>query len=338
MSTAYPWYAKQWADLQQVAASGRFGHAFLFSGRQWLGVEQLASDFARYTLCEAKARDDRPCHSCRGCTLLEAGNHPDLKILSPLEDGKAILIDQVRELGDFYTLKSHYQRGKIALICPADAMNRAAANAILKVLEEPPSDALLLLVAHRFSAIPMTVRSRCVRIPCERVDTSSAIQWLATQLPAVDQDLIGHLFSQSGGAPLKALAMANDASGDHGSEMIEAVVKLQQGRTHALSEAQAFADLPIRELLRIMISLTTQLILAKFGCNAFYDRTNATPDRGLQGLADHLNLKHLYRLLDLLFETKALLAGHSGFREVDVAEALWLGLSDAVSDVATQER
>ena len=217
-------------------------------------------------------------------------------------------------------------------------MNRAAANAILKVLEEPPSDALLLLVAHRFSAIPMTVRSRCVRIPCEQVEINCAIEWLETQLPAIDRDQIDDLFSQSDGAPLKALSLANEAGADHRSQIIESIVKLQHGDSHALSEAQAFADLPIDELLRIMISVTNQLILAQFGCHSFFDRAQATPTRDLQGLTDHLNLKDLYRFLDLLFETKALLARHSGFREVDVAETLWLGLSDAVSDTAIQER
>ncbi len=334
MNPAYPWHATQWSELRHIVGSDRMGHAFLFSGRQWLGVEALARDFAHYMLCETAARDERPCHNCRGCALFEAGNHPDFRVLSPLEQGKAILVDQVRDLGNFYTLKSHYQRGKISLIYPADAMNRAAANAILKVLEEPPPDALLLLVAHRFSAIPMTVRSRCVRIPCERVETNSALDWLTAELPTMAPEQIGHLFSQSGGAPLKALSVANEAGGDHGADMVEAMVKLKRGRTHALSEAQAFADLPIGELLQVMISVTTRLILARFGCTSFYDQADVAPDPSLQGLADHLNLKHLYRFLDLLFETRALLAGHSGFREVDVAESLWLGLSDAVSGAA----
>ena len=338
MSAPYPWYNRQWDDLQRVAASGRLGHALLFSGRQWLGVEELATAFAHQMLCEGLPTAARPCNNCRGCNLFNAGNHPDFKTLSPSEDGKSILIDQVRELGNFYTLKSHYGSGKIALIYPADAMNRAAANAILKVLEEPPSDALLLLVAHRFSAIPMTVRSRCVRIPCEQVETERALEWLTLELPTVDRDLIDNLLRQSGGAPLKARSIAHDASQDRESELLDAFVGIQQGRTHALSEAKTFADLPIHDLLRILTSMTTRLILAKFGCASFYDRAKSRPDPDLQGLADHLNLKDLYRFLDVLFESKALLARHSGFREVDVAQALWLGLSDAVGNAATQER
>ena len=337
MSAPYPWYSRQWAELERVKASGRLGHALLFSGRPWLGVEALASAFAHQALCES-ADAGRPCNNCRGCTLFSAGNHPDFKILCPAEEGKAILIEQVRELGEFYTLKSHYERGKIALIYPADAMNTAAANAILKVLEEPPSDALFLLVAHRFSAIPMTVRSRCIRIPCEQVETAGALAWLTEELPAADRDVLSSLLNQSGGAPLKALAIAQDDSRDFHSELLDAFTSIQVGRTHALNVAKTFADLSIYELQRILISMTSQLILAKFGRPSFYDQTKSVPDPGLQGLADHLNLKDLYRFLDLLFESKALLARHTGFREADVAQGLWLGLADAVNSDAIKER
>ena len=338
MSAPYPWYSGQWANLQRAAENGRLGHALLFSGREWVGVEDLATAFARQILCEASSDSKPPCNICRGCLLFEAGNHPDFKAIRPAEEGKAILIDQIRELTDFYALKSHYERGKITLIYPADAMNRAAANAILKVLEEPPSNALILLVANRFNEIPMTVRSRCVRIPCEHIDSSVAIQWLTEELPACDRNLLSSVLRQSGGAPLKARTIAHDASAERESDLLLAFAGIQQGRTHALIQAKAFADLPTNELLRNLISMTSRLILTKFGCSSFYDGPNDGPDRDLQGLTDHLNLKHLYRFLDLLFETKALLARHSGFREADVAQALWLGLADALRDGAAKER
>jgi DNA polymerase-3 subunit delta' len=337
MTAPYPWFTRQWNDLQGVVESGRLGHALLFSGRESVGVEDLASAFARQMLCEASSDMPRPCHSCRGCSLFRSGNHPDFKTLNPAEEGKAILIDQVRELAEFYTLKSHYGRAKIAFIYPADAMNRAAANAILKILEEPPSNALFLLVAHRFSAISITVRSRCVRIPCEQISTVAATQWLKQEIPDADDKLIGSLLGESGGAPLKARKIVADEGPHRKPDLLNAFAEVQAGQTHALTQAKIFADIPARELLRILITMTNRLILAKFGCPSFYDRANDALDPSLQGLADHLNLKHLYRFLDLLFESKALLAQHSGFREADITEALWLGLADAVLSRAAKE-
>jgi len=332
----YPWHARQWAELLRVAESGRLGHALLFSGREGVGAEALAGAFAHWMLCEASSVNERPCGTCRGCHLFAAGTHPDFKTVTPVEEGKAIVIDQVREVRDYYTLKPHYERGKIVVINPADAMNRASANALLKVLEEPPAGALLLLVVQRFSAIAMTIRSRCVRIPCEHVDGEAAMNWLAAELPQYDPSTLGGLLGQAGGAPLTARSLANGERTDVENELLEAFRAIGQGRTHALSQAKNFADLPLQELLRILISMTSRLILAKFGFASFYERVAEHPDPSLQGLADHLNLKHLYSFLDLLFELKALLARHSGFRDADIAESVWLGLADVARSSAVK--
>lgn len=332
LNIPYPWHTRQWSELVRVSASGRLPHAILFSAREGVGVEELSKGFAHYLLCEAPADGLRPCGNCRGCSLFAAGTHPDYKTLLPADEGKAILIDQVRELADFFSLKSHYGRGKVVRIYPADDMNRAAANAILKVLEEPPAGGVLLLAVNRFSAVPMTIRSRCVRVPCEHVDPQSARAWLAGQLPQLEAATHARLLAQSGGAPLAALALA---SGEHGAleaDILEAFTNIHQGRTHALVQAQEFAGLPLQHLLRALVSVTTRLIMAKFGRGTFYEGPEDTPDPSLQGLADHLNLKHLYAFLDLLFEWRAVLARHSGFRDADVAESLWLGLADAAGN------
>jgi len=330
LSCTYPWYAKQWADLLQIVKSDRLGHALLFSSREWLGADQLGYDFAKHMLCETTPNRGPACDICRSCTLFQAGNHPDFKVLTPLEGKARILIDQVRELGDFYSLKSHYEASKIVLIFPADSMNRAASNALLKLLEEPPPGALILLVTHRFTAIPMTVRSRCLRIPCERVEENSSIQWLSAQLPTADLERTNYLFRQSDGAPLKALAIANDPNLDQRGAIIKSIVDLYENHTHPLIETKTFDDLPLEELLQNMISITTQLIFAKFGCATFYDRSNKSSLKELSQLSGHLNLKRLYLFLDVLFDTKGLLVSHSGLREADTAASLWLGLSDAI--------
>lgn len=330
MNCTYPWYSKQCADLLQMLQCGRLGHALLFSAREWLGAEQLGHDFAKYILCETTPKKTQACDACRSCKLFQAGNHPDFKALNPADGKKNILIDQVRELLDFYSLKSHYGAGKIVLIFPADSMNRAASNALLKLLEEPPSGALLLLVAHRFAEIPMTVRSRCIRIPCERVEEASSIQWLSAQLPTADQDRVDHLFKQSNGAPLKALAMAKDPNLDQSAAILKSIVDLEQNRAHPLSEAKAFGDLPLEELLDNMISITTQLILAKFGCVNFYDRASPLSIEELSPFIDHLNSKRLYLFLDFLLHSKGLIASNARPREADMVASLWLGLSDAI--------
>lgn len=339
MNAPYPWHTRQWHTLERLAAGRRLGHALLLSGRPGTGTESLGESFAHERLCEAEesASAPRPCGTCRSCLLLAADSHPDLKRVSPLEDGKAIVIDQVRELADYYSLKPHYNRGKVTIINPADRMNRAAANALLKVLEEPPDGALLILVCNHFSGLPMTIRSRCVRIACEHVDPAQARAWLQAQLGAVGESEIDALLAECGGAPLAAHALAGAQDRDLAARLLVTIGSLAAGKTHALSAARGFSDLSSERLLQLLLGAATRLILAKFASPSYYDRSHTAPDPGLQAIADHLNLKHLYAFVDLLFETKALLTRHPGLREADIVDSLWLGLGKMTRYSAAEE-
>jgi len=330
VTSPYPWFERQWAELLRMTVSGRLSHALLLSGRPGTGCDELAIHFARRLLCEDSRAGDAACGECRACTLLLANNHPDYKTLIPAEAGKAIVVDQVRELAEFYALKPHYQRGKVTLICPADAMNRAAANALLKILEEPPSGAVLILVSHNFSSMPMTVRSRCFRIACEQIDLDTAKQWLVPQFPALGEDELASLLRQAGGAPLRALALGANANAQLEPALLARISALQQARVHPLAATGEFKDLNLDELMQLLSTTVARLIFMKFSCSSVYESPGRDPDPGLQALVDHLNLKHLYAFLDLLFETKALIAGHTGFREADISESLWLGLARAI--------
>ncbi|HNP36465.1 MAG TPA: AAA family ATPase, partial [Woeseiaceae bacterium] len=95
---------------------------------------------------------------------IAATEHPDLRWLRQLEDKQSISIDQVRELVAELSLTSYLGRGKVAVVDPASAMNRNAANGLLKTLEEPPGDTLMILIADRLGNLPATILSRCQRI------------------------------------------------------------------------------------------------------------------------------------------------------------------------------
>jgi len=327
MMPPYPWQQLPWDALARLTKQERLGHAIVLSGRPGIGTGELANRFAASRLCETAENTAAPCGSCRGCTLLAADSHPDFKRVAPADDGKSILIDQVRELTDYYALTSHYGRGKLTIIDPADAMNRAAANALLKILEEPPDGALLILVAHAFSGLPMTIRSRCVRVPCEQIDAGAARNWLESALPQADSAEIDHLLSETGGAPLTARMLADEEGNDIPARLVSAIAAIAAGRAHPLTAAKSFPGLSSERLIQLFASTASRLILAKFHCRSYYDRADGPPDPDLQGLTDHLNLKHLYAFLDLLFETRTLLVSHPGLRESDIVDSLWLGLA-----------
>ena len=197
-----------------LAHRQRWPHALLITGRRGLGKRLLALHFARALLCEAPRDSGEACGVCPSCAYVARGTHPDLQLIEPAtydEEGNrtptdAINVERVRELIEFSQLSPHRQRAKVGLIAPAEAMNAAAANALLKTLEEPPAGTFLLLVSHQPARLPPTIVSRCRRLPAPEPDRAAAAAWLAQNgIGSADPYLV---LAQAGGAPLFALALA----------------------------------------------------------------------------------------------------------------------------------
>ncbi len=175
-------------------------------GPRGIGKHALALNFAQALLCEAPLGDGLACGECPGCRYAIAGQHPDLMRLELLmvdpDDGAlvevdTITIDRVRALTDFVQLTSHRQRAKVAVIAPAERMNAAAANALLKTLEEPPAGTYLILVSDRPGRLPATILSRCRKLAAPRPAPEDALAWLAAQGVAEPEVAL----AQAAGAP-----------------------------------------------------------------------------------------------------------------------------------------
>jgi DNA polymerase-3 subunit delta' len=199
-----PWQSEPWRRVHRARVAERLPHALLLEGPAGLGKRHFAELLARAVLCARAASDGTACGGCRSCSLVSAGTHPDLSLIEPEEAGGQIRIDTVRELAARERLTAQLGTYKVALIDPADAMNPAAANALLKTLEEPSSGCLMLLITAHPSHLPATIRSRCQRLSFSPPPEAVAVEWLAERVGQVDPHL---LYGLSGGAPLKALAL-----------------------------------------------------------------------------------------------------------------------------------
>jgi len=180
-----PWQQRAYAHAVAALDAGRLSHALLLSGMPGLGKVELARALAHRHLCSSP-RDGFACGQCRSCLLVAAGTHPDLltETLEPNDKGelrKEILIAQVRRLCDALMLTPQIAAGQVALIHPADALNRNAANALLKTLEEPPAGRHLILVADHPMRLPATIRSRCQTLRVELPPRDEALAWLVGQ-------------------------------------------------------------------------------------------------------------------------------------------------------------
>jgi DNA polymerase-3 subunit delta' len=197
-------YTFQWPDnghdaqaqiLQKSITQDSLAHAYLFYGPEGIGKKELASVFVASLLCSDEQL--RPCGSCENCRSISENVYPDLHWVNPESDTSSISIDQIRSLKRLLHFRSVSSKPKIALITGAESMTLLAANALLKVLEEPPQGVILVLIAHSLRAIPATVLSRCQLLRCRTIS---------------DRALRGILESLSDDSDLKDMA-ASLASG-----------------------------------------------------------------------------------------------------------------------------
>ena len=154
--------------LTTFLQNGTIPHALLFTGVEGVGRESTATAFAMACNCAGEISDtirqkpNIPCGICKPCLKIETGNHPDIIRVKP--SGPFIKIDQIRSLCQTLALKPYEAKRRVVIISDAQAMNPAAGNALLKMLEEPPVRTILILVATHTSDLLPTVVSRCQQL------------------------------------------------------------------------------------------------------------------------------------------------------------------------------
>ena len=213
----YPWQLKQWEQVRLAADRDMLAHALLLSGVEGSGMGQFALELSRYLLCETPA-PGAACGQCRSCILFGAGNHPDIRLIAPEDNGSQIKVDAIRAMIAYLQLSSQYGRRKIAVIEPAEGMNRHSANSLLKTLEEPAPSTLLVLVSYQPARLPVTLRSRCRLINFNPVERDPASAWLRTRIN--DPDRTGDLLELAGDAPLRALELDETDALQNRDEML----------------------------------------------------------------------------------------------------------------------
>ena len=281
MSTAiYPWQQHDWTRLQQMRE--RLPHAILFHGESGIGKLALAEHWAASLLCEQVGTDGHACGRCDSCGWFAQYGHPDYRRVRPdaLETevvdedaesdqgsskktsktpSKEIRTEQVRALATFMNVSTHRAGLRVVLLYPAEALNATSANTLLKTLEEPPPNTLFLLITHRIDQLLPTILSRCQRFALSPPDVDAAAAWLTAQ--GVTQ--AEHWLAQYGGAPLAALAAAQqEASAEKDEwlqqlarpEAINPLVLAERLQKASLSELVAWQQRWLHDLLSLKLA------------------------------------------------------------------------------------
>jgi len=299
-----PWQAEVWQQLVESRRQGRLSHALLLGGPEGLGKSLLAETLARALLCREPTESGHACGSCRDCRLFEAGTHPDFHRIAPEEESTQIRIEAIRGLLDDSTLVVGEARARVFLIDPAHAMGRAAANALLKTLEEPPAGIHLLLVSSHPERLPVTIRSRCRQLNFRVPPAGEAVAWLR-QVAGLEEERARLLLELAGGGPVKVLEWLDSGTDALHDRCLEEFIEVARGRAEPSAVAEAWlkeADLAF--LLRLLSAWLAALVRT-----AASERTGPLAGR-LAGAVSVPDPGNLYRLLDKLFESQRRL-GHN---------------------------
>jgi DNA polymerase-3 subunit delta' len=262
----YPWQHEDWTRLQRLR--DRLPHAILLHGAEGIGKVRFAEQFAQSVLCESPGIDGIACGGCDACGWFLQYGHPDYRRVRPeileldggdetseAEEGsgkktagsktpsKEIRIEQVRSLASFMNVSTHRKGLRVLLLYPAEALNSASANALLKTLEEPPPGTLFLLVSHRPDRLLPTILSRCRKFPLSLPPSDEALAWLEAQGV---RDASQWLALQSG-APLAALAAAEDESASDRALLLTLLAKPEAAQ--ALTVAERLQKTPVSLLV-----------------------------------------------------------------------------------------
>lgn len=241
MYKTYPWQEKEWHYLTARKRNNSLPHALLFTGSEGLGKREFALAFASFLLC--KNPSTYACGECSACRLIAAGNHPDLIFIQPESQDKVIGVDDVRDLIDVLSQTSQQGGLEVAIINYAENMNIAASNALLKTLEEPLGNVVIILLSSHPASLPATIRSRCQTIIFSVTDKMRAKDWLREHthrdISEADLDL---LLALANSAPLKALNFSKENKLQERKSLIQNLFALLTGKFDAINMAGKYAD------------------------------------------------------------------------------------------------
>jgi DNA polymerase-3 subunit delta' len=265
-----PWQQNSWQKLLTYYRSQRLPHALLLRGITGLGKQQVAQDFAQLLLCQnlaALKHSDFSCGTCYSCGLCCAASHPDCQIIQPATDGGIIKIEQIRQLHDLLTAKPHQGAYRCIIIKPAGAMNNYASNALLKILEEPPPQTVIMLIDEMRTSLAATIISRCQILNFTAPIAATAISWLQQQTldPAAlnTEAMWREILLATYGAPLLALEWQRQGIWSDYQQLSQQLLALTIGNADPLIVAERWHNSSLSWLLNTCLQQLMRMIISQ---------------------------------------------------------------------------
>ena len=288
----YPWQQQVWETL-----TGRFpklGHGLLFYGKKGCGKEAFAQQFLAWVLC-LNRQPDGPCGECGSCQWLKADTHPNYVYISTDEDNKKqnakIKIEKIRDLLPF--VQQTVDGWRVVVIEPAEALNIASSNALLKTLEEPGENIVIILLADHYLKLPATIRSRLQHFALDRISSVQFGEYVEVQLPEAGSSQQQLLMNLSNQMPLQAVEVAQSSWLPLRQEFIEDWKKLAIQKNMPMAIATKWnKSLSFGEFGQMFEYLLSDLICVKL------NQAVKNIDLDFNVLAEQYSLETLFKIYE----------------------------------------
>jgi DNA polymerase-3 subunit delta' len=288
---ALSWLTPTWQALSNLHQSKKVPHAILLVGPQGIGKTQLRQAFEQLLLCQQPS--DQACGHCRGCFLYQQQSHPDFHVFG--QEDTTVGIDDVRNVTQFLSQTAHQNGRKVISLLNIESLHVNAANALLKTLEEPPADSVLILVTKNTRTLLTTIRSRCFILPVSLPSTESALHWLKIQFPQENAKQLQRCLTLAGGSPLKAQELLH-ATPDFSLNLtfIKSFFQPNQPILMANEQVQQFITNEPQEALYLLYYWLTEFICRQMQCTADF----VYGDEECVALMKSVTLEQLFAFLD----------------------------------------
>lgn len=301
----YPWHNTHWQQISTALQSEQLPHALLLQGSEGVGKAAFAQELANAVLCQQPEANRQACGKCQACKLIAANTHPDLYLLQPTakENTKStkpalsIRIENIRSLCEKLNKTSQFGGYRVAVLNKAEQLTISAANSLLKTLEEPGQNVLIILVSARPQRLPITIRSRCQSLRFAIPDEKEALEWLQkNQKTATDPAQLQQALRYAHGSPLTALDYLDDF--EHLQLLSDAMTATSRGK-NSLEYAVKLAKLSKVKTLEGMSSWVTDLT-KMLTCGPEVEIINERYRSDLQSVAKKANQQRVFRFHEQL--------------------------------------
>jgi len=318
-----PWQDEIRNRISDQFFNQKLPHAFLFEGPAGVGKFEFALELAQRFLCDKFLSDANagPCGSCAACLLIKAGTHSDLRLIQPV-DSKQIKIDQIRDL-ILWVSKTSLRNGlKITIVEPAEQMNQRSANALLKCLEEPAPNTMIMLLSSRAGSLLPTIRSRCQTVKFTIPSRNMALDWLSRTVPELEDPELR--LDIADGILGLALSVSNDDL-EIRLKIVEAMKSVMVEKGSALSAVRLFKKPNLESILLICATLLADCVKLKLTKTDLLIKNKDLIDE-LGAITNHCNAQFLISAYERIGRDLKSVRGQSNPNESLLFESLMIDL------------